>query len=209
MTGPLFAGICDADVEKMLRCFNASTRHYGAGVDIPWLESRRRIGVLQMGRAELIRLDGEGNRTMLERLEQGDVFGEMLRPSVALESLSLQCTAPCEVLFIDGTDIIKRCERACVHHSALVDNLLGLIADKAVRLSERVEVLSCRSIRAKLMVYFQLLQVKQGGARIVVPMSLTELADYICVERSAMMRELKHMEQDGSIERARREIVLK
>ena len=53
----------------------------------------------------------------------------------------------CDVMFIDYPHILKRCERACTHHSLLVQNMLRLIAGKAQALSERVDVLSRRSIR--------------------------------------------------------------
>ncbi len=78
----------------------------------------------------------------------------------------------------------------------MVENMFHLVADKATALSERVEVLSRRSIRDKLLCYFSLLASKAGGSGFSLPFSLSALADYISADRSAMMRELKKMREE-------------
>ena len=75
--------------------------------------------------------------------------------------------------------------------------MLGLLSDKAQSLSERVDVLSRRSIREKLLCYFRQLAKKSGGTIFTLPFSLSALADYIATDRSAMMRELKSPEGAG------------
>ena len=77
--------------------------------------------------------------------------------------------------------------------------MLRLVADKTVRLSERIQVLSCRTIREKLLCYFNLSAARAGSLRFVLPFSFSELADYICADRSAMMRELGHMRAAGLV----------
>ena len=83
-------------------------------------------------------------------------------PASSGDSLEVICRTPCDVLFIDYPHILKRCERACTHHSLLVQNMLRLMSDKAQALSERVDVLSRRSIREKLLCYFRQLADKAG-----------------------------------------------
>ena len=90
-------------------------------------------------------------------------------------------------------------EKACRHHSLLVENLFRLMAEQARRLSRRVEVLSQRSIRDKLLCYFRILGLESGAETFTLPFSLSTLADYISTDRSAMMRELKKMRQDGVV----------
>lgn len=82
----------------------------------------------------------------------------------------------------------------------MIENMFHLISEKASALSERVEVLSRRSIRDKLLCYFSLQQAKNGGS-FTLPFSLSALADYISTDRSAMMRELKNLADEGIIER--------
>ena len=124
------------------------------------------------------------------------------------DTLEVVCRQPCEVLFIDYPHILKRCERACTHHSVLVQNMLRLMSDKAQALSERVDVLSRRSIRDKLMCYFLQQRDRTGSDTFQLPFSLSVLADYIASDRSAMMRELKKMREEGLIENSGRNITL-
>ena len=103
------------------------------------------------------------------------------------------------MLFIDYAHILKRCENACTHHSLLVQNMLRLMADKAQALSMRVDVLSRRSIREKLLCYFRQLADSGGKNTFTLPFSLSTLADYIATDRSAMMRELKRLREEGTV----------
>ena len=77
--------------------------------------------------------------------------------------------------------------------------MLRLMSDKSQALSERVDVLSRRSIREKLLCYFRQLAGKNGGKTFTLPFSLSTLADYIATDRSAMMRELKRLREEELI----------
>ena len=89
-----------------------------------------------------------------------------------------------------------------------VQNMLRLISDKAQALSERVDVLSRRSIREKLLCYFNQLAEKEGSRTFQLPFSLSMLADYIATDRSAMMRELKRLKEEGVLRSEGRRITL-
>ena len=114
----------------------------------------------------------------------------------------------CDILFIDNSCIFKRCENACTHHSTLVYNMMNLLSNKTRSLSERVDVLSRRSIREKLLCYFGLLAGQRQRQSFQLPFSLSALADYISADRSAMMRELKKMKDERLVEVAGRQVTL-
>ena len=136
----------------------------------------------------------------MEELGPGSVFGRNLAfAGPAGDSLEVICRTACDVLFIDYPHILRRCENACTYHSTLVQNMLRLMADKAQALSERIDVLSRRSIREKLLCYFRQLASRGGGESFTLPFSLSVLADYIATDRSAMMRELKRLREEGLI----------
>lgn len=146
------------------------------------------IGIVERGSAALIRIDEEGVSTVLEEMGPGGVFGRDLAfAGSAGDSLEVVARTPCDILFIDYPHLFRRCENACTHHSILVQNMLGLLSDKAQALSERVDVLSRRSIREKLLCYFRQQAGKSGGDAFTLPFSFSVLADYIATDRSAMM----------------------
>ena len=168
------------------------------------------LGVLTDGAAVIERVDGKGERTILEHLEPGGVFGEMMMFRSAVDnSVVVRCAAPCCVSFLRSEAVLRRCEHACACHSRLVENLFRLVTDKATSLSERVEVLSRRSIREKLLRYFELQAAKNAGGTFSLPFSLSALADYISTDRSAMMRELKKMRQEMLVTVSGRRITLR
>lgn len=209
---PLFQDISYESYQLMLDCFQAVQRSFRPDELIYDFAAPKNnaVGVLERGEASIIRIDEEGVATVLEELTAGGVFGRCLAFSVTSgDSLEVVCRTPCDVLFIDYPHILKRCERACTHHSLLVQNMLRLISEKAQSLSERVDVLSRRSIREKLLCYFRQLAAKSGGSTFALPFSLSTLADYIATDRSAMMREMKRLREEGLILSENRSITLR
>ena len=197
----LFYDITDQEVEAMIQCFRMRRCRFHPGQIIcTYGESAGEVGVLVSGEAELVRLDYAGNRTILERLETGGVFGESLAFTPTLgDCVEVVSAAGSEVLFMEYSHIMKRCENACAHHSKLVQNMFRLVTDQTLRLSRRVEVLSRRSIRGKLLCYFQLCSLEAGAGSFQLPFTLSAVADYISTDRSAMMRELKKMKAEGLV----------
>jgi len=199
----LFEGITQEEVEQMLRCFCARTERCAAGDTVrAYRHSHGDVGILKSGALSIERIELDGGRTLLESLAPGGIFGEVLAfSSLARESMLVVARAPSEIVFIDYAHIIKRCEKACDHHSLLVRNILRLVADKTIRLSER-------TIREKLLCYFSLSAAHAGGRAFLLPFSFSELADYICADRSAMMRELSRMRDAGLVQTEGRRIAL-
>ena len=207
----LFYDITDQEVEAMIQCFRMRRCRFHPGQIIcTYGESAGEVGVLVSGEAELVRLDYAGNRTILERLETGGVFGESLAFTPTLgDCVEVVSAAGSEVLFMEYSHIMKRCENACAHHSKLVQNMFRLVAEQTRRLSNLVEVLSRRSIRDMLMCWFQLRRLAAGADSFTLPFTLSALADYISADRSAMMRELKRMKEEGLVEMDGRRVTLR
>ena len=197
---PLFRDISEESLQAMCACFDMREYTFRPGELVyDFSEGRNMVGVLTKGAAVIERIDHQGSRTILERLEEGGVFGEMLMfENVSGDYITVVAETPCHVWFMAAEQVTKRCEKACTHHTRVVENMFRLAAEKATSLYERVEVLSRRSIRDKLLCYFSLLAAKSGG-EFQLPFSLSALADYISTDRSAMMRELKKMRDGGEV----------
>ena len=149
----LFTGVDEASCENMLRCFSAYEQRFSAGQTILTCgEQQDMIGVLLSGSAALLRLHADGNRTVLESMDEGSVFGEELAFTGFRDGSALiECREDCRVIFMRYDQITKRCENACACHSQVVTNLFQLLSKKSLHLSRRIEVLACRSIREKLL----------------------------------------------------------
>lgn len=206
----IFQDITEDEIERMLICLNARTERCAAGDTVrTYRRGASDVGILKSGALALERMEPDGGRTLLEALAPGGIFGEVLAFSgLSREGMLVVARAPSEIVFIDYAHIIKRCEKACDHHSLLVRNVLRLVADKTVHLGERIEVLSCRSIREKLLQCFGLFAARAGKNTFTLPFSYSELADYICADRSAMMRELGNMRTSGLLSTDGRRVTL-
>ena len=208
---PLFRDISYESYQEMLQCFQAVQRTFRADELVYDFSTAKTdaVGVVERGTVSLIRIDEEGVSTVLEEMSVGGVFGRHLAFAGSVgDSLEIVSRTPCEILFFDYCHIFGRCERACTHHSLLVQNMLELLSGKAQSLSERVDVLSRRSIREKLLCYFRHLADQNGSCTFQLPFSLSTLADYIATDRSAMMRELKRLREEEIIKSDGRDFTL-
>ncbi len=197
----LFRDITDPEIEQMINCFHMRAAAFSPGETIcVYGRGSGDVGVIAQGAANVVRFDYAGNRTILERMEEGGVFGEALVvPTAHGDCVEVVCAESCQVLFLSYEHIIGRCEKACQHHSKLVHNMFRLVAEQTRRLNQRLEVLTCRTIRDKLLCYFHICRREAGQDTFQLPFTLSALADYISTDRSAMMRELKKMRLEGLV----------
>lgn len=201
MRTSLLTGITSGQLRAMMTCFDAIERSFLPGETILTCgKPRSTVGILTQGAAELVRIDADGCRTIVDRFEASGVFSDAFLAADDLDDYSVFCTAPAVVLLFGYTHLVTPCAKVCPHHSQLISNLLRLTAQQAAKLHEHIDVLSRRNMRDKLMAYFAIQSRRAGGSRqFTLPISLTDLADYLCVDRSAMMRELKKMREDGLV----------
>ena len=203
----IFEGISEADIEKMLKCFEARKLTFKKDRTIVTnIINVKLIGIILSGTANMERYDYNGNRSIIEKLSPNSVFGEVF--SRLGSDISVIATSDCEVLFIEYEHIIKKCKKGCLYHNILTNNMLKLLSQKIVELNERVEILSKRSIRDKLLSYFELLASSNPKRSFLLPFTYTDLADYLSVDRSAMMREIKNLKEDGFIQKNGKKITI-
>jgi len=186
--------------EISCKCIKAQKKVFPAGsVITTYMEKRKQICILLSGKADLIRYDLKGNKDIIERFNENDVFGEVFHNVNTNNELFVLATKQCEVLIFLYDDLRIKCKQNCPFHTTLVSNILELILNNTISQNTRIEILSKRSIREKLLSYFNILSNKSFTKNITIPFSLTSLADYLSVDRSAMMREIKNLIDEGFI----------
>ena len=173
-----------------------------------YIEKRNQFCILISGTADLVRYDLNGNRTIVEHFSKNDIFGEVFYLVTTNNELLVEAKEKCEVLIYSYNDIHTKCKSNCKFHQTLAEYLPELILTKVTNLNMRVELLTKRSIRDKLIGYFSLLSTRNLSKTFTLPFSLTDLADYLSVDRSAMMRELKSLKEEGFIEKVGNKITL-
>lgn len=173
-----------------------------------YIQKRNQICILIDGEADLVRYDLNGNKSIIEHFTKNDIFGEAFYIVTTNNELSVEAKKNCEVLFFNYDKLNQKCKNNCKFHQTLSENFSNLILDKIMDLNTRVEILTKRSTREKLRGYFNLLSTRNLSKTFSIPFSLTDLADYLSVDRSAMMRELKFLKDEGFIKKNGNKITL-
>lgn len=173
-----------------------------------YIAKRNQLCLLISGEAELIRYDSNGNKTIIEHLFPGDVFGEIFYKVNTNNELFVQSKRNSEVLFFSYDYFENKCEKNCEFHKHLLQTFPSLFLDEIIDLNTRIELLSKRTIRDKLLAYFNIIKSQNISKSFVIPFSLTDLADYLSIDRSAMMRELSNLKKEKIIEKNGNRITL-
>jgi len=186
-------------METLLACLSCRRQTYEKGSYILMAGNRVvDIGIVLSGRALVLKEDFWGNRTILSEIEASNLFAEAF--SCAGEEalpISVMATEPTEVLFLDYRRIVTSCTSACVFHTALIQNMLQVVARNNIMLVEKIEHITKRTTRKKLLSYLSEQARLKGSHRFEIPYDRQELADYLAVDRSAMSAELSKMRDAG------------
>ena len=199
---PLFAGIGTDDMEGMLGCIGYHVRRFQKGEIIAFeAETINHVGVVLQGRVDMIKEDLWGNRTMLVRMGKDEVFGETFACGEdALSMVTFVATEDTQVLFLSFCRVMHTCSHACAFHQTLVENMVRVIARKNRELMRKVEVVSKRTLREKILAYLSVHAQQQNAKTFDIPLGRLELAEYLCADRSALTRELAKMREEGIID---------
>ena len=198
----LFSGVGEEEIGAMLNCLQARLCTYKKGEYVLRQgEHLDKILVLVSGKLHIQRDDYWGNRSIINMVSIGEMFGEAY---VAPESGTLMndvlAVEDSAVIFFDVKRIITVCSAACRFHSMVVQNLFFAISDKNRKLVQKLTFMTKRTTREKLIAYLSEESKRQNSSEFSIPFNRQQLADYLSVDRSAMSNELCKMRDEGLIE---------
>lgn len=205
----LFDDIKVADLEAMLKCLGTEIKTVGKG-EIILLSGNKPeyVGIVLSGQLHVIREDYDGNRSLLTAIMPGGIFAEALCCAGVLESpVTVIADTDSVSMLLRFSRILHICPNSCTFHTKLIENMLGLIARKNLMLQSRMEIVGMKSVRAKVTRYLESFTPKPGS-EFTIPFNREEMADFLCVERSALSHELARMKQEGLIEYRKNRFVM-
>ena len=173
-----------------------------------YIEKRNQLCIVLSGEVDVIRYDINGNKTIISHFVDSDVFGEVFYPANTNNELFAVARKNSEILFFTYDTLLTKCRRNCDFHKALITNLSELFLNNIIELNLRIELLTKRSIRSKILAYFDILSKGSLQKTFILPFSYTDLADFLSVDRSAMMREFKLLIDEGFINKKGSKITL-
>lgn len=209
-TCPLFEKVGRENYGKMLRCFAArvisvkkdnAVFHQG--------QAAKQVGIVLTGAVQTVQEDYLGNRSILSMHGPGQLFAEGFA-CAGVENMParIAATADSQIMLIDCSHIMTLCHHACSFHNQMIRNMLSSVARSNLQLNQKIEILSKRTTREKVMAYLLSEANIQGSDSFTIPYDRQELADFLGVERSAMSTVIGKLRDDGFIKVHRRHFQL-
>lgn len=206
----LFENISENNRLKLKRILRANTQRFKKNINV--LSNVNRddfIALIDYGNIELIYTDYEGNKTVIEELETGEVFGT-LTSSIKNEGITCITKEDTGITFIEYNQITNDEIFKTDYYIIFIKNLIKILTEQLNTRNIRIELLTKRTTRDKLLSYFKYIDKKTGnGSKTIrIPLTYTELASYLSVDRCAMTREIKNLKDEGFIEAIGSKIIL-
>ena len=207
----LFSGISDDELAAMLSCLGARINTFPKGTRLLRAgEQVEEVGLVLAGSALIMQEDIWGNRNILSKTGPGQTFADVFAcaPGAVL-NVSVEAESTMTVMFLHIRRVLSVCPSACSYHSRFIRNLLGELAEKNLRLNEKLTHMGQRTTRTKLMSYFSAEALRRGVYEFDIPFSRQQLADYLGVERSGLSVELGKMRDEGLLDFHKSHFLLK
>lgn len=193
---PLFAGLSDENIADILDRSKVRRQQLRQGENIISLGSRvTSIGVLLSGSARVVKDDFWGNSTILAHLESGDIFGEAFACSGCAATVDVYAESDADVLWLPYAELVQADESGVVNR-----RLVYMFARKNVFLTDRIEHLSQRSLREKILSYLKQQALEAGSSSFTISFDRAGMADYLAADRSALSAMLGRLKKEGVID---------
>ena len=195
----LFKGISEKEKYKLFTLLKSHIYTFDVNVNIiPTIKNDNIIGIIDEGNAEIIRINYNGDKTLIENLEKDDIFGTSIS-SLYNNEIEIVTKEKTTVIIIDYKRLFYEENINKKYFNIFMQNLFSILNNKIKLKNDRISILTNKTIRNRLLEYFNV-NITKGTKYVYLPFNFSDLANYLGVDRSAMTRELKYMKEEGFIE---------
>lgn len=202
----LFSGIPRDQVDALLGKA-PEIRRYAQGEVIFRPESfQRALAFMLDGSALVYKVGTDGRQTLMSRLLPGSLFGmATLFTEQARFPTEIRAEREAAALFWPKA----RVEAALGRDARLAANYIALLSERIHFLSRRIDTLSVSDMPSRLMQLLRTLDAEQGrDGHILLPYSLSQLAQLLGVGRASLYRTLDQLAEKGLLSQSGRSITL-
>ncbi len=197
--GNIFEGISEKNKRKLLKNLGADTLHYKKDQSVIRLfKDDNIINFIVKGNVKVVLNNINGNQIVTEDLYDGDVFSSTINYIDENETDAI-VTEDTEIISMNQQDIIDFKDNSKSYYNMFIKNLFIIMTKKISERNERIQILTKKTIRYRLLEYFEIMRKKNNSLNIYLPYNYIDLAAYIAVDRSAMSRELSNLKDEGFI----------
>lgn len=197
---PLFFGLSPQELDHFIACKKPQVRTYQSKeIILAENDQFNAIGIIIAGEVLLSKTDFYGNENIIAYLKEGNSFGEAIALAQnELSRVNVIAKSATVIALFDIHQFISGCQMFCSYHQKITENLLHVLSKKLIELHKKVDTLSKRTIREKLLEYLNHCHQIEKNT-VLLHFSRQELANYLNVDRSALAREMKAMTDEKII----------
>ena len=197
----LLRGMTNAELDTLMACFAPRVRRYAKGelLLMAGYETHE-VGLVLEGAITASKPLADGSTVVMARMGPGGVFADVLAGGRSRSPVNVSAAEACLALYLPCEALLRPCAALHSAHLKLLQNWLETISDKYFALDRRVELLICKSLRARISLWLLDEAHRAGSDTFTTPLTRAGLAEYLNCDRSALSRELSRMQHDGLIE---------
>ena len=206
----LFRGFSTDEIVAALSCLEGNIQRYKKK-DILFMQDKSltAVGLILRGTVYLTKEDASGSFSIFSELTDGELFGETaLLFEQEYSGYGAYAAEDSEILFIQMQKITNPNGSLCTIRGKVIENLLALIVKNNRLLYHKLDIVSHKSLRQRILHYLELQARRNHSSTFSIPFTRADLADYLTVDRSALSRELRRMEQEGLIKYSKNQFQL-
>ncbi len=204
----LFENISEKNLLKLKRILKANTIRYRKNVNILSNVNRSDfIAMIDSGSINFIYTDYDGNKSILEELNKGEIFGS-LTSTIHSEEITCITKEETQITYIEYDEITNNEIIKNDYYIIFIKNLIRILSEQLSNRNRRIELLTKKTTRDKILIFLKQESQRKKNKTFFLKTTYTEMANYLSVDRSAMTREIKYLKEEGFIETNGKQITI-
>lgn len=199
---PLFYKIDDEELNVILKSPHTKIQDFSKNQTvISEGGSADAVGIILSGLVQIVRNDYFGNRSIIALINSPQIFAEVfVFADINAMPVSVVSVTDSRIMLIKPKKILNDNPDLSSFHTKLTSNLLRIVTEKNLKLNEKIEIVSKRTTREKIMAFLMSQAKLNNSDNFTIPYDRKALADFLEVDRSAMSAEISKLRSEGIIE---------
>ena len=196
----VFTDISELQRTKLFKLLEAHTYDFNENEDIlQTIRGKNIICIILQGSANIIEINYNGDENLIEELEVESVFGTSISNMNDPDCQIISTSNHTKIIVFDYINLINPKNVTHNYYNIFINNLFNIMHTKLKEVNDRISIVTKKTIRDKLLAYFEYEYRKNRSKFIYIPNNFKQLADYLAANRSAMFRELKSLKEEKFI----------
>lgn len=206
----LFNKLKDYEIDELLGFLQATTKVFKKNeIVINKNTKLNDVVIVLVGSLDVYVKNTKGNEIFIETIEAGNVFGlNLVCAGIKNTNFIVRAQKQTGVLFLPFEKMLVLHSSVSAWQKLLLKNLFECLAQENIETNKRIMLLNQKTIRDKILFYLNNVAEEKMNMCFEIPFSREEMAQYLCVDRCALSRELSNLQKEGILEYKKNEFTL-